>query len=146
MLIEKKYIYIGGAIILIIIFFIFIAYMFMGSSSGAKVPIVGKDNKEVKINNIFDSPVEESPGAITFNQTTDLATYFYNVDGNKFTITLNEGNLDDFNAKKPDAEQEFLKLLGVSKKQACNLNVQVVNGGSFDPALQGVIFPLSFCK
>jgi hypothetical protein len=111
-----------------------------------RVSVAGKNNQEVSVKNFYLNPVEESPGAVTFNRTTDLATYFYNDDGNKFSISLNEGTQEEFFAKKPLAEQEFLKLLDITADQACLLNIQVVNAGSNDPVLEGNAFAFSVCN
>jgi hypothetical protein len=142
---SRKYLLILVTILIIIIFTILVVIIFK-SSKDSEITIENKDNEGIKINNIYQDPIEITPGAVTITRTTDLATYFYNEDGNKFTITLNEGTIDDFLQKKPLAEQEFLNILGVSQSDACKLNVQVLNGGSFDPELQGKSFPLNFCS
>ncbi len=136
-------------VLLIISLLAYFAFRSEPSAPGknlTEISIYGKDSSKVTVNNFYANPVETSTGMVTINRDTDLATYFYNEIGNKFTITLNEATFEDFTKKKPLAEQEFLKLLGVTEEQACNLNVEVLNGGSFDPKLSGEVFSLSFCK
>ncbi len=150
--VDKKIITIIIASLAILIILVLLYFAFRNANSqppdtsSKTISITTKDNKTISVNNFYLNPVEESEGAITINRTTDLATYFYNEVGNKFTITLNEGTYDEFAAKKPQAEQEFLNILGITETQACSLNVEVRNGGSFDPDLQGRVFYLSFCS
>lgn len=133
-------------VILLLAYFAFRDTESIPQKNLTEISIVGKDSSKVTVNNFYANPVETSTGMVTINRNTNLATYFYNEIGNKFTITLNEADLDEFLKKKPLAEQEFLQLIGVTEEQACNLNVEVLNGGSFDPELSGKVFSLSFCR
>lgn len=60
----------------------------------------------------------------------------------KFLLSISSS---PFPAVRREAEEEFLKVLKVDKKDACRLNVSVNTPYFANPDFAGKDFPLSFC-
>src|SRR3989338_2321121 len=51
-----------------------------------------------------------------------------------------------FDRVREEAENEFVKILGISKEEACLLPVNLTTHQYANPEYAGEIFPLSFCQ
>lgn len=96
----------------------------------------------VEINNVLETPLEKtSQGDSLFVKE---ATYqiAYLPSFNQFIINILSPS---FEQARNDAEEAFMKKLGISKEEACRLNVSLGTPNYVNPELSGEKFPLSFC-
>ncbi len=68
---------------------------------------------------------------------------FYIPNKQSFTISITGRGFKDLRVK---AEEEFLKILGVSQTEACRLNVHITTPSFANPNEAGKIYSLSFCE
>jgi len=104
---------------------------------------IGKDN--VSVNNYYKEPssviIDEKDVVMEKNENYDILAYNYN-NKRSFLISIKGG--DSLEATRQLAESAFLQKLGITKEQACLLNVSmtlVIPGENF-PAQD---YGLSFC-
>lgn len=114
-------------------------------SSGADFTPPPQEKLEVSgvtINNVYKNEINRSGGNVKFlERDTYRATYVYDI--NLFTITILDAN---FEQTRQRAEQEFISMLGISKEDACKLNVIVQTPEFVNFELSQQNFSLSFCE
>lgn len=96
----------------------------------------------VEMNDVLSNPVETNSfgdGLILKGNSYQIV---YLKNSNNFLISILDSPFEKF---KLVAEQEFLRLLGVSEIDACRLNVTVTTPAFANPAEAGGIYKLSFC-
>lgn len=96
----------------------------------------------VEMNDFFASPKRiDSKGDVAFEETQDYQLVYIK-PFNYFIVSVLGSPFEEARSK---AEIAFLNSLGVSKEDACKLDV-VVNTPSFaNPDFAGKDYPLSFC-
>lgn len=99
------------------------------------------DGLEVK--NIYKEARDRNiQGDVDFSSDSAYSlTYLPDYD--QFLITILK---NPFEENRTKAEDEFIEKLGITKDQACILNVTVSVPFSVDPERAGVKHPLSFCS
>ena len=106
--------------------------------------ITGKDGESVLVNDFYKSPytqVFDPQNDATIKESTDYSIE-YQPNFQAFYINLN-GN--DLYISRTNAEQGLLDKLGISKDDACKLNVNLGVVYSVNPRASGVEYGLSFC-
>lgn len=96
----------------------------------------------VKINNIYKTPVKETPQFDALIVNNEKYQIVYLQKFSKFLITIYDS---DFDKTKAIAEKDFLDKLGIDQAAACKLTVEINTIQSVNKELAGKIFPLSFC-
>lgn len=93
-------------------------------------------------NNFYKTAVMKTDEALVLatNDRYDIVYYFR--DGSSFLITINSLPIQE---NRLAAETDLLSILGITKKDACRLDVNTGVPGSTDPALAGTSYGLSFC-
>jgi ABC-type antimicrobial peptide transport system permease subunit len=100
------------------------------------------EKEKVNINNVYKNPVEKlSQNGVAFKENSDYYMAFYPED-NGFLIVINSS--DVISAEKR-AEDDFLKQLGITKDQACELKISVTVPVSVSETYGGGTYGLSFC-
>ncbi|MFA5926096.1 MAG: hypothetical protein WC831_04130 [Parcubacteria group bacterium] len=97
----------------------------------------------VAVNNIQKNPVEKIAfdGSVVFAKSDNYAMSYYPPDQG-FIVTIENPNLD---LARSQAEDEFIKLLGVDKEQACLLKVTLNVPFGVSEKAAGQNYGLSFC-
>lgn len=96
----------------------------------------------VKINNVYKNPVETNKnGDAVFFRNDDYQFVYQPLFG-KFLISVTSS---PFWEKEKIAEEEFVKKLGITKKDACWLTVEITTPSFANSSEAGRIYPLSFC-
>jgi hypothetical protein len=96
----------------------------------------------VNINNVYKNPVEQlSQNGVSFTQNSDYYMSFY-PKNNGFLITLLNPDLEK---ARSEAENDFINKLGITKDQACSLNVSITIPNSVSTKYSGGIYNFSFC-
>lgn len=85
---------------------------------------------------VSEFPVSSAPSSVP-----DYSIVYFE-DKTTFVVTIYKRPLSDTRLL---AEQDLLKKLGLSEKEACNLNVNLGTIASVDENLSGKNFGLSFC-
>jgi len=97
---------------------------------------------DVVINDITKNPVSTGDNrAILFARTEDYDMLFFPTDQG-FIITLSQ---PDIQIARTHAEEDFLKILGINKQQACRLTVSLAVPVSISEKASGLDYGLSFC-
>jgi hypothetical protein len=98
---------------------------------------------KITINNIYKNPIEQlSKNGVTFAKNTDYYMAFYPQDDG-FLISINNSEVISAERKAEDA---FLKQLGVTKDQACQLKVSITVPASVSEKYSGGVYGFSFCS
>ncbi len=105
-------------------------------------PQQGNQNSVI-INNIFAHPLAETPqGDVLFVNQPDQYQIVYLSQFNKFHISITGSPFDLY---RQQAEQAFIKSLGITQSEACMLDVEATTPISINPNNAGISYPLSFC-
>lgn len=105
---------------------------------------VGTPQGNVMINNFYTSnPLVFDSETVLVKKTASYSIAYDNIDSS-FWIGINSDQ--SVGAVRPVAEEDFLATLGVSKADACKLNVAIGVNYSQNSGLSGQSFPLSFCS
>lgn len=96
----------------------------------------------IQTNDFFSSSIEtNSSGDVLFKKTQNYQIAYLK-EFNQFMIVI---MASPFEEVRSEAEDEFLKTLGINQEQACKLNI-TVGFSRFAPSdIAGKNFPLSFC-
>lgn len=101
--------------------------------------------KKVEVNNVYNNPVATIPynnyTGVLFKAADDYSISFY-PDGEQFSIIINNSEL---NMAREKAEAGLLEALGISKEEACQLNVSLRTTIQVNRENAGREFGLSFC-
>jgi hypothetical protein len=103
---------------------------------------IGTSKGSVQINNFYlSNPTVDEGGSLSIEQSENY-TISYDPTTGAFWIIVNGTPFDSF---RNVAEQDFLKLLNISKADACKLTVSIST--PYDPYNPSSFkeFPLSFC-
>lgn len=96
----------------------------------------------VPINNVYKDPVEKlSMNGVAFVNNSDYYMAFYPQD-NGFLISINSSDVVSAERK---AEKSFLKQLGITEEQACELKVSITVPYSVSEEYSGGNYTFSFC-
>ena len=96
----------------------------------------------VEIDNIYkDAQDRNMQGDVDFSSNPSYSLV-YLPDYEEFLITI---LITPFEETRLLAESDFVEKLGITKDQACILNVTVSTPFSVDPERAGIKYPLSFC-
>lgn len=99
--------------------------------------------KGIKVNNVYKNPIIlNRKNDVTFFKN-DKYEFVYLPYYQVFIITIVGSPFQMY--IKP-AEEEFIKALGISKEQACKLNVELGTVVFANPDYAGKTYPLSFCR
>ena len=102
---------------------------------------IGTSQGNVAVNNFYKTVTSQDEEYVTFEQSSDYEL-LYDTEDSSFVVSILNGPIAQ---TVPEAEQAFLGAVGVSKSDACKLNVTV----GIPAALAGTQFseglPLSFC-
>ena len=103
---------------------------------------IGTSKGNVQVNNFYTTnPPINSDGDIILGTTSDY-TIVYTVPDSSFSIQIS----GSFDATRPNAENAFLSVLGISQADACKLKVTEGVPYSTTNPLSGKSFSLSFCN
>lgn len=97
---------------------------------------------EVEVNNFYAIARFVSEDDNVNIVSNDRYQISYIGRGNYFQISLTGSPFDKV---REEAENEFVKILGISKEEACLLPVNLTTPQYANPEYAGEIFPLSFC-
>jgi len=96
----------------------------------------------VEVNNFFSSSEKIDPqGDRELSQSNKYSIQYF-PQFNSFLISL---NASPFEKVRSEAEQDFIKKLGLDEKTACKLLVNIATSQKTDPEFAGRNYPLSFC-
>ena len=96
----------------------------------------------IQTNNFISSPIETNKnGDVLFIKAKNYQIAYLE-EFNQFMIVI---IAPPFEETRNQAEDEFLKTLGITQEQACRLSVTVGFSRFAPPDLAGKNFPLSFC-
>ena len=96
----------------------------------------------VDIKNIYDKPVEiNNSGDVVFFKNENYQ-YTYLPHFSKFNITILSL---PFWEKEKEAEDNFTEVLGITKKDACFLNVEISTPLFVSEEFSCKVFPLTYC-
>ncbi|MEK7598135.1 MAG: hypothetical protein AAB487_00155 [Patescibacteria group bacterium] len=108
----------------------------------AKKMTVPAEKESIDTNNLYNNPIYKLPdGTVTFLENSDYTMAFFPKD-KLFNIAILSSTLKEARNK---AEGAFLDTLGVTKDQACELNVSLGVPYGVSPRNSGLNFGLSFC-
>lgn len=97
----------------------------------------------VKINDIYSKPISiNSSKDVKFFRNENYE-FVYLAKYNKFIITILGS---PFMSLIKEAEEDFIRILDITKQDACRLNVDITTVISANPEYAGKRFSLSFCK
>lgn len=134
-MLRNKKILIASIIIIIAIVVLAIA------SSGDKL-IIPAGNQQIKVNDFRKGITNPKNDTYEISNNADYLINYY-VPDSLFSLVINN---EDINSGRRKAENEFLKLLGVSRGEACKLNVSLyVPSGVNNDYGGGKDYKLSFC-
>lgn len=100
------------------------------------------DSGDVQINNIYKVGGEVFEEGVTFKENPDYYISFSESD-HSFSIAI--VNPDDLRGSREKAEKEFIITLGITEKEACELDVKLGVPYSADVRLAEKNYGLSFC-
>lgn len=100
------------------------------------------DGKNVVANNVYKNPIESlSNNAVAFVENEESHISFY-PKNQGFLITIIDSNIEKARQK---AESDFLSSLGITKEDACKLNVDLGMPAWVNDKAAGRNYGLSFC-
>lgn len=103
---------------------------------------ISTDSGSININNLYKNPAEKlSMDGVSFDKNSDHLLSFY-PQHQGFIITITN---PDIEKGRTDAENAFLKDLGITKEQACSLRVTLNVPAYVNDAAAGRNYGLSFC-
>lgn len=97
----------------------------------------------VKVNNFLDTPVRSDRQGDTVFMQKNIYQMTYLPKYNSFIISI---VAIPFEENRATAGEDFINKLGISKDQACSLNVSIGIGCKLDLEHCGKSYPLSFCQ
>lgn len=100
------------------------------------------DVRGIKINNVYKNPVEKNNQGDAVFFKNDNYQFVYQPQFSKFIISVTSS---PFWEKEKTAEEDFVKELGITKKDACWLTVEITTPDFANPEESGRVYPLSFC-
>lgn len=101
------------------------------------------DSGPVVTKNIYQSSLTTYPdNGVGFAHTGYYDMSYYPKD-NGFIITLLDENVIKANQ---EAEQDFLKILGITEEQACKLKVTIGVPHNVNPKFAGQVFAFDYCQ
>jgi len=96
------------------------------------------------VNNFYKKAEKIIETAVYLKNSPNYAI-IYGSDSNQFLISLYATDASQANLYRSQAESEFINILGISKADACKLNMDVEVANSYDQALSNTNYGLSFC-
>ena len=109
-----------------------------------KLILHAKNGEDIAVNDFYQNPqtrlLDEKKDAVLKEDRNYSIDYI--AAGQSFGISLTGNNL---RASRSAGEKDLLSILGVTKDQACKLNVSVSVPGSVNEDAAGTEFYLSFC-
>lgn len=109
-----------------------------GEREAEKIEVTG-----VEINNFYDEETDiNTRGDAMFVNTDKYQIVFFSNE-QQFLISILDSPFDEV---RKQAEKEFLKELGISRGEACTMNVLITTPGYANPENAGRNYRLSFCN
>lgn len=105
---------------------------------GKKITISGVDVDNFYLNSESNNNQED----ILIKNTVAFQIVYLKKQ-NKFLLSIRSS---PFTQKRAEAEEQFLKTLGIERQEACRLNVTITTPFFANPDYAGQEFSLSFCK
>lgn len=100
----------------------------------------------VTVHNFFkDSTVDVSESKVSLLSSGKVAVTYYPHSG-VFDVTISALDYEEFVSLRSEFEARFLSVLGISKADACKLDVKINTLTSNDERISNQEFPLSFCN
>lgn len=96
----------------------------------------------VQIDNIYKEGGELFKGGITFKESSD---YYISFDEASQSFSIAIMNAEDLYGARARAEEEFVRVLGITNEQACELKVDLGVPYNVNPQLPADNYGLSFC-
>lgn len=113
----------------------------------SEISIPTSSGENINVNDFKSTSEQVDGSAYTLKDIPDTAVFLYNEESNIFNILIHANEESDFERKKIIAENYFINQLGISKDQACTLNVEVsTDGPENDIQSFSKVQKLSFCK
>ena len=106
--------------------------------------IINSGGEAVEVNNFYNDTLEVHDSTYYLSQESTY-TIFFDKLKNSFIITLFVTEVDNGNDIRYRAEEELMKKLGISRGEACLLQIEVGVPFSSSPNLSGINYGLSFC-
>ena len=100
---------------------------------------LGTERGSVAVKNFYKTAKEIVDAEVVLAETPDYLIVYKPLEGNFDIFILSANNLHDLIQL---AEEKLLEQLGISREDACKLNVAVYGA---NPAFGGDVRPLSFC-
>lgn len=100
------------------------------------------DISGIPVNNPYISPTQINAQGDSLMTQASVYELIYLKPFNEFLISI---TASPFEANRKLAEEAFLKRLGVTEKEACNLKVNITTRASVNPNEAGKKYKLSFC-
>jgi len=102
---------------------------------------IGTSQGIVTVNNFYKNIIGQDEEYDILEQSAGY-DLLYNTEDSSFVISIKKGVLAQI---RPQAEQAFLNMLGISTGDACKLTVVVGVDAAGDPSLANQALSLSFC-
>jgi len=108
------------------------------------VTVPAQQGQQVEIKNPYENAVRviDSHNVVLTEKPAYQILYFHYPDGESFLISILNPDLEN---TRQTAESELISKLGISKEQACNLNVSVSVSKDASVKAAGQNYGLSFC-
>lgn len=142
---NKNFLLLGFAGLLAGIGFIFLVFFYWnGNSSSQKTISLQVNTKDkIEVNNFL--PNSRSDKDVYFvAEAPNYLINFYSKTGN-FTISLLDFTSEDVKVARNAAEQKLIEILNTDQSNLCKLVVTVTVPESYNSALSGQDYGLSFC-
>jgi hypothetical protein len=103
---------------------------------------IDTQNGTVDVNNVYKNPLDHlSFDGVSFKDNSDYFIAYYPQEQG-FLIVLHN---PDIGIAREKAEADFLQTLGITKEQACSLNVSLTVPEDVNSLASGGNYGLSFC-
>lgn len=149
-----------------------IVLWFKKTPSKQQIPNTNSTNTQSTTGGIFMSPPDTNSDRITIQTTKgsvvmnnfyktaekfwpegegyklkegDRYIIYYYRKANLFSLDVSSSGRKDFETLRKIVENDFIQTLAISQEEACKLDVSIGSSRTYDPTIDGVEFPLSFC-
>ncbi len=151
---RKVLFFASAFIIIVLVVFLFI---FLSAKPKSQPPVPAENptptsiptSDKINISNIQVSNFYKTAGKIGKSGEVYLPTdekryqILYTEKFNQFLISILASPFDDV---RPEAEESLIKQLGISRGEACSLDVSITTPTFANPDFSGKTYKLSFCE
>lgn len=100
------------------------------------------NTEQIEINDIYSQPVDTlEHNGVTFAQTEDYIMTFF-PEQQEFNVAILN---PDISQGRKVFEEDFLRVLGITRQEACKIHIQVGVPYSVNPTATTANYGLSFC-